>query len=130
MPLVKVEIYRGKSGQYKGAILNGIHSALVKAFQIPIDDRNQRLYELPEENFERSANKSKNFTVIEITAYKGRSYQAKKTLYAEIVKYLSADPGIDGKDITVVLNEQPLENWGIRGGKPADEVDLGFEVTV
>jgi hypothetical protein len=29
-----------------------------------------------------------------------------------------------------VLNEVPLENWGIRGGQPASEVDLGFKVNV
>jgi hypothetical protein len=27
-----------------------------------------------------------------------------------------------------MLNEQVLENWGIRGGIPADEVQLGFKV--
>jgi hypothetical protein len=29
-----------------------------------------------------------------------------------------------------VLHEVPLENWGIRGGTPASDVDLGFEVGV
>ena len=30
----------------------------------------------------------------------------------------------------VVLNEQPLENWGIRGGQAASDVSLGFQVKV
>jgi phenylpyruvate tautomerase PptA (4-oxalocrotonate tautomerase family) len=30
----------------------------------------------------------------------------------------------------VVLLEPPLDNWGIRGGQMASEVDLGFEVQV
>ena len=38
--------------------------------------------------------------------------------------------GIDANDITIVLHEVPLDNWGIRGGKPASEVDLGFNVNV
>ena len=33
-------------------------------------------------------------------------------------------------DITIVLHEVPTQNWGIRGGQPASEVDLGFEVKV
>lgn len=43
---------------------------------------------------------------------------------------LGRDPGIEGNDIMIVLHEVPLENWGIRGGKPASEVDLGFKVDV
>jgi len=130
MPLVKVEIYKGKSRQYRKAVLDGIHNALVASLKIPADDRNQRLYELPVEDFERPGNKSADFTIIEITLFKGRSLEAKKQLYAGIVANLSKDPGIAGNDIVIVLNEPPLENWGIRGGKPASETDLGFNINV
>ena len=130
MPVVRIDMYQGKSKEYKKAILDGVHAALVKAFQIPEYDRNQMLFELPADNFERSDNKSQNFTVIEITAFKGRSYQAKKLLYTELTGNLSKNPGIEGGDVLIILNEQPLENWGIRGGKPADSVDLGFDVNV
>ena len=33
-------------------------------------------------------------------------------------------------DVFVVLHEPPRDNWGIRGGQMASEVDLGFEVQV
>jgi len=38
------------------------------------------------------------------------------------------DEGVPAKDILIVLNEPPLENWGIRGGTPAAEVELGFRL--
>jgi phenylpyruvate tautomerase PptA (4-oxalocrotonate tautomerase family) len=129
MPLVKVEIYQTESKIYKKAILDGIHDALVSAFKIPPDDRNQRLYELDQEHFERRTSKSGQFTIIEITCFKGRSPAAKKLLYAEIARNLSADPGISARDILIILNEQPLENWGV-SGKPASEVELGFNINV
>jgi 4-oxalocrotonate tautomerase family enzyme len=129
VPLVKVTIYKGKSKEYKSALLDGIHNALVAAFKIPEDDRNQRLYELDDERFERRSNKSRDFTIIEILIFKGRSSEAKKKLYSEINSNLAKNPGIDSKDVLVVLNEQPKENWGVNG-KPANEVDLGFEVEV
>ncbi len=47
----------------------------------------------------------------------------------EIVQNYAA-MGIEPKDIRIVLYELPLENWGIRGGVPASEVDLGFKVDV
>ena len=64
MPLVKIEILKGKNTEYKKAILNGVHSALVEAFKIPEDDRNHRIYELETENFEFPDGKSNQFTSI------------------------------------------------------------------
>jgi len=32
--------------------------------------------------------------------------------------------------VFIVLNEQPRENWGIRGGIPASEIGLGFKVDI
>lgn len=130
MPLVKIEIFKGKTAQYKKAILDGVHSALVQAFKIPDDDRMQRLYELDRENFEVTPTKTEQCTLIEITAFKGRSLEAKKKLYKEIINNLKINPGIDGNDIVIVINEPPLENWGVRGGKPANEVNLGFKIEV
>ena len=43
---------------------------------------------------------------------------------------LAKNPGIDGNDITIVLLEPPLENWGVKGGKPANEVELGFNINI
>jgi phenylpyruvate tautomerase PptA (4-oxalocrotonate tautomerase family) len=130
MPLVSIDILAGKDQAYKKALLDGVHAALVKALKIPQDDRNQRLHELAPENYERRPGRTDKFTLVEITLFKGRSMDAKRALYKAIVTNLGREPGIDGNDIMIVLHEVPLENWGIRGGKPASEVDLGFKVDV
>jgi phenylpyruvate tautomerase PptA (4-oxalocrotonate tautomerase family) len=129
-PLVKIEIRKGKTKEYKKAILNGVHDALVEAIKIPDYDRFQRIYELDENNFEVPETKTDKVTLIEITMFQGRSIEAKKALYKLINHNLAKNPGIDGNDITIVLLEPPLENWGVMGGKPANEVDLGFNITV
>jgi len=126
MPLVKISLRKGQGPGYKRAILDGVHKALVEAFRIPDTDRHQQLYELDPENFEISPKNSPAFVVIEIIAFLGRSREAKKNLYAAIVRNLGRSPGIDGNDILIIIHESPMENWGIRGGRPADEVDLGF----
>lgn len=129
-PLVKVEIVEGKSEAYKQALMDGVHDALVEAIKIPDHDRFQRLYELDKSSFEFPENKTDKVTLIEITMFRGRSIESKKELYRLITDKLSENPGIDGNDIVIVLLEPPLENWGIRGGKPASEVDLGFNIEV
>jgi phenylpyruvate tautomerase PptA (4-oxalocrotonate tautomerase family) len=130
MPLVKISLMMGKSQEYKRAVLDGIHSALVEAFSIPDSDRHQQLFELDEDNFEYPSTKSDQFVVIEIIAFQGRSFEAKKKLYSEIIKNLERSPGIAGDDILIIVQEPPKENWGIRGGKPASEVDIGFKIEV
>ncbi len=122
-------MYKGKEKAYKQAIFEGVHKALVSAFRIPDNDRNQLIYELDEENFERNTNKSGQFTIIEITAFKGRSLEAKRNLYREIFNNLKLDAGISESDILVYINEPQLENWGIKG-LPASETDIGFEIKV
>ena len=62
--------------------------------------------------------------------FKGRSINAKKVLYKAINANLASNPSINGDDITIVLIESPLENWSIKMGKAANEVEIGFNITV
>ena len=54
MPLVRIEILKGKSQEYKKTLLDAVHDALETAIGIPDWDRFQRLYELEPECFERA----------------------------------------------------------------------------
>ena len=130
MPLVKISLRKGRGPDYKRALLDGVHAALVEAFLIPDHDRHQQLLELDEECFEIPASKSNQFVLVEIIAFQGRSLEAKRKLYAAIVRNFGNAPGIAGDDVMIILHEPPKENWGIRGGRPASEVDLGFRVDV
>lgn len=53
----------------------------------------------------------------------------KRRLYQEIVRRLGA-LGIAPGGVFIVLHEPPLVNWGLRGGQPACELDLGFRLDV
>lgn len=130
MPLVRIEMIKGKSLEYKRAVMDGVHRALVDAFAIPDGDRLQRLFELDRDAFDLSENKSDDFVLVELTVFKGRSAEAKKKLFRAIVDNLNASPGIRPSDVLIVIHEPPLENWGVAGGKPASEVDLGFNINV
>ncbi len=130
MPYVKISMREGRSPEYQKAILNGVHAALVDAFRIPDRDRHQLVNEYDADHFEIPEDKSDRFVLIEIIAFPGRSLAAKKDLYAAIVRNLGDSPGIRAGDIMIIVHEPPLDNWGIRGGKPASEVDVGFKIDV
>jgi phenylpyruvate tautomerase PptA (4-oxalocrotonate tautomerase family) len=126
MPMVQVELLRGRSPSEKRAIFDAIHKALIDAFKILDDDRVQRLIEYDQGDFDVP---SPEFILVTITAFAGRSLAAKGTLYQGIVDNLG-ELGIAATEVKIVLIESPLDNWGISGGKPASEVDLGFEVNL
>ena len=129
MPHVRIEVREGRSASEKEALLGAVHSALVEALKIPEHDRIQRLYELSAEDFEFPPDRTGMFTLIEVTMFPGRSLDAKRALYRALVRNLG-ELGVPPNAVSVVLREPPMENWGIRGGVPASEVDLGFEVEV
>ena len=126
MPLVQLEVLKGQPTLRKKALFDAVHEALVEAFQIPDDDRVQRLVEHDGDDFDVP---SQSFTIVTITMFPGRSLGAKRRLYRTIIERFG-DIGIPAADVNIVLDERPLENWGIRGGQPASDVDLGFDVDV
>ena len=81
------------------------------------------------EHFAVPPGKTENYTFVEIVVFPGRTRDAKRRLYEEIVRRFG-EFGIAPADIFIVLHEPPLDNWGIRGGVPASEVDLGFNLKV
>lgn len=129
MPLVLIECRRWMSRDTKAAVFNAVHDALVVGLKIPEDDRLQRIVEYAPDDFEIRPGRGERFTIITITAFVGRSIQAKKRLYRELATRL--EPlGIPSNDLFVVLDEHPMENFGVRGGLPASEIDFGFKVEV
>ena len=129
MPLVKISLIKGRSKDEKAALVEAIHSALRTAFKIPEDDRNLRILEFEPENFDLPEEKTEDYTLIEMDVFPGRSLEAKRALYQNIIENLKP-LGIQPGDVLITLKEIPLDNWGIRGGVPVSEVDLGFKLDV
>ena len=127
MPLVRVEIIKGKDLSYKKTMLDVIHTSLMDAIQIEDWDRFQRLIEIDDELFERNTDKSDKFTIIEITMFPGRTTEQKAKIYENIVNGLNKSLGIKPSDIFIILNEPKDENWGLAGiQRLPKKIKLGF----
>ena len=132
MALVRIEILAGRSPEEKRQLLDAVHDGLVAALHVPPGDATLRVVEhRPEDvalpTWPRPV--GDRYTLIEITMFSGRSAAAKRELYRELVRRLG-ELGTPEPDVTVVLVESPPESWGVRGGRPASEVELGFRVDV
>lgn len=118
MPFINIEVKKGKSNEYKKAILEGVRNALFETIKVSEDNTFQRIYALDETDFEYPSARTENVTIIKITMYKGRTDEAKKALYTAINHNLAQNPGITGKDISIVIYDVPPENMVLEDGKP------------
>ena len=114
MPLVRIEIVRGRPAGERKRLLQAVHAALVEAFRIPDDDRTQLLIEHDPENVEIPPGRSERYTLVEITAFPGRSASAKRALYRAIVRNLE-EAGVPAGDVSIVLHEPPPGELGHPG---------------
>jgi phenylpyruvate tautomerase PptA (4-oxalocrotonate tautomerase family) len=131
MPHVLVEVRREYSPEQETALMDAVHSALLTAFRIPASDRHVRLVAHEPHRFACPPGKAQpdRYTLVSIDAFAGRSLDAKRALYRQIVERL--EPlGIPGDHISIVVRDIALTNWGIRGGAAACDIDLGFDVGV
>jgi phenylpyruvate tautomerase PptA (4-oxalocrotonate tautomerase family) len=131
VPHVLIEVRREYSQAEEVALMDAVHGALQRALRIPPDDRHVRLLAHEPHRFACPPSKAQpdRFTQVSIDAFAGRSIDAKRALYRQIVE--SLEPlGIPPDHVSIVVREVPLTNWGIRGGTAACDLDLGFEVNV
>ncbi|KAA1419846.1 tautomerase family protein [Mumia zhuanghuii] len=131
MPAALIEVRRQYTDAQEVALIEAVHGALVAAFRIPSQDRTVRLVAHAPHRFACSPRLSEpeRFTLVTVDCFAGRSVQAKRDLYLEIVDRLVA-LDIPRDHVTITLREAPAENWGIRGGRAACDVELGFKVDV
>jgi phenylpyruvate tautomerase PptA (4-oxalocrotonate tautomerase family) len=127
MPLIKIELARGKGKSFLLKLMDAVMTSVQETLKIPSDDTNIRLVEHDPEFF---IMKKPYEILIEITLFSGRTAETRKMLFRSIVDSLHSKFAIDKDAVFTVLNEQPRENWGIRGGVPASEVGLGFKVDI
>jgi len=131
MPWVLIETRREYSEAEEVAVMDAVHGALVRAFRIPTSDRHVRLLAHEPHRFACPPGTAQpdRYTQVSIDAFEGRSIDAKRFLYRQIVE--SLEPlGIPRDHVSILVRDIPRASWGIRGGLAASDVDLGFDVNV
>ena len=131
MPAVLIEVRCEHGREREVALMEAVHSALVEAFKIPPTDRTVRLVVHQPHRMMVAPGLAhpELFTQVTIDAFAGRSIEAKRALYKAIVANLER-LGIPKDHVKILLRDVPKENWGIRGGQAACDVDIGFKIEV
>lgn len=123
MPLVTVTLRKGKSTDFKSAVLGAVHRALV-ASGVPEADRFQRVLELGPDDFrfdpaypDVGTPRTDDFVLIEVLLSVGRSVKVKRKILSDIIGSVATAPGLNPDNVMVVFKETQWENWSFAGGR-------------
>ncbi len=112
---------------HRTAISDAIHACAMTELGMPEDKRFHRFIPLDPENFIHPADRSEQYTIIEVSLFEGRTVKTKKAFIRALFAKFAEDNLAQAIDLEITLTESPRHNWGIRG-VPADELSLNYKV--
>jgi 4-oxalocrotonate tautomerase len=121
MPLLRIDLRRGKSPGYKKAICDSIYRAMRESFNVPEEDRFIVVTEHDDDDFIYSdsyvgISRSENLVIIQVTANDTRTVEQKKAFFARVAALLAENPGVRKEDVFINLVEVKKENWSFGNG--------------
>lgn len=129
MPTAAIEIRRNCSPQEETALIAAVQTAVIEALRVPPWTISIRLFVHEARRFVGPADKGERYTLVTLDCFTGRSLATKRVLYQAITQNLVLC-SIPADHLKILLREAPRDNWAIRGGQPASDVALGYDVAV
>jgi 4-oxalocrotonate tautomerase len=122
MPLVRIALREGKSDQYRRAVADGVHQAMVEAIDAPPQDRFQIITQhsandLIYDPTYLAVERSDDIVLVQITLSAGRKPPQKRKLFQRMAELLQKNPGLRPQDLMVNLVEVAWENWSFGNGE-------------
>jgi 4-oxalocrotonate tautomerase len=122
MPLVRISLREGKSEQYRRALADGVHQAMIESIDAPPQDRFQVVTEHPANDLIYDASylgveRSDDIVMVQITLSAGRKPGQKRKLYQRMAELLAKNPGLRPQDLMISLVETVWENWSFGNGE-------------
>jgi 4-oxalocrotonate tautomerase len=121
MPLVRIDLRRGKPPTHRKALCDGVYRALRETFNVPENDRFLIVTEHDDDNFVHPQSYlgiayTDDLVIIQATVSDTRNLGQKQALFARIVALLSENPGLRKEDVFLNLIECKTENWSFGNG--------------
>ena len=122
MPFVRISLRAGKSADYRRAIADGVHQAMVEALGVPVQDRFQIVTEhnadgLIYDPSYLGIDRTDDVVFVQITLSAGRKLKQKRDFYARAAELLAQRPGLKPQELLINLVEVAWENWSFGEGK-------------
>jgi|SRR5262245_25872531 len=120
MPLVRIDLLKGRSDTEVTAIGGAIHRALVECLNVPERDHFQVLTEhapghLVYDPDYLETKRTDGIVIVQVILSAGRTTEQKRAFYAKAAELLR-DAGVRPEDVTVALVENTREDWSFGNG--------------
>lgn len=120
MPLVRIDIIKGRSEKELKLLADTIQEVLIETFDAPELDRYQIIHEHKKNQINvldtgLGFARTDKIVVLQIT-HQGRNRQQKEQMYAQMSKRLE-EIGIPGTDLVISLVENKREDWSFGKGR-------------
>lgn len=129
MPYVRIETRQGWLEGRSEELFDGIDQALVDVLGVPPGDSLLRLHCHATEMIRLPLGCDPRFVLLEVALFPGRSLATKRALYRALTDAVVV-LGVSPDAVTVMLNEVALDNWGIRNGQVASNVNFDFPIKI
>ena len=121
MPLVRISLRSGKSPEYRRAVADAVHEALVAIAKVPPQDRFQIVSEHGADGLiydpeYLGIHRTDDIVIVQVTWNLGRTLETKKLLYARMAELMKEKVGLRPEDLFVSLVEVVKENWSFGNG--------------
>jgi phenylpyruvate tautomerase PptA (4-oxalocrotonate tautomerase family) len=122
MPLVRIALREGKSAEYRRAIADGIHRAMVETLAAPEQDRFQIITEHDADGLIYDPSylgirRDDDVVLVQVTLSAGRKPPQKREFMALAAALLAQNPGLEPRNLFINLVEVAWENWSFGEGK-------------
>ena len=135
MPLVRISLREGATSEYRKAIADAVHQAMIDAIAIPPKDRFQVISEYKAGDLiydpdYLEVKRSDKIVFVQITLSTGRKPGQKRALFRRMAELLAKSPGLRPEDLLVNFSRGELGElvvWEWRSAIPErlDSKSLG-----
>ena len=121
MPLVRFDLYKGRSDQELKKLLDTAHRVLVEVFKVPVRDRYQIVNEhspshMIMEDAGLNISRTNKFVMIQITT-RPRTRAMKVAFYKRMAEELEKQCGIAPSDVMMNIVTCTEEDWSLGLGR-------------
>ena len=121
MPLVRIEIYEGRSPQEVQQLADTVHEALVKKFATPPDDRFQIIQQHPRNqmialDYGLGFKRTNKMVLLQIVS-QGRTVAQKQAFYAEVAELFEERGIAVPEDVVISLIDNTRADWSLGRGR-------------
>ena len=122
MPLVRIDLQKGKDSAYRSAIGEVVYDAMRATLDVPENDRFQIVAEHAAPDFivDRTylgISRTDDCVVIQVTLNEGRDVAKKRAFYKAVADGLHERLKLRREDVFISLVEVKKENWSFGNGE-------------